>query len=50
MLSEADAGILFRPPDNVIREFPQFPVTREYEELRREFLKASRRVLDAGPP
>jgi phosphoserine/homoserine phosphotransferase len=50
MLSEADAGILFRPPDNVIREFPQFPVTREYDELRREFLKASRRVLDAGPP
>jgi phosphoserine/homoserine phosphotransferase len=34
MLSEADAGILFRPPDNVIREFPQFPVTRDYEELR----------------
>ena len=31
MLSEADAGILFRPPDNVVREFPQFPVTRTYE-------------------
>jgi len=34
MLAEADAGILFRPPDNVIREFPQFPVTRDYLELR----------------
>jgi phosphoserine/homoserine phosphotransferase len=34
MLSEADAGILFSPPDNVIREFPQFPVTRSYIELR----------------
>jgi phosphoserine/homoserine phosphotransferase len=34
MLAEADAGILFRPPDNVIREFPQFPVTRDYDELR----------------
>jgi phosphoserine/homoserine phosphotransferase len=34
MLAEADAGILFRPPDNVIREFPQFPVTRDYAELR----------------
>jgi phosphoserine/homoserine phosphotransferase len=34
MLSEADAGILFRPPDNVIAEFPQFPVTRSYAELR----------------
>jgi phosphoserine/homoserine phosphotransferase len=37
MLSEADAGILFRPPDNVIREFPQFPVTRSYAELLVEF-------------
>ncbi len=45
MLAEADAGILFRPPDNVIREFPQFPVTHSYEELRREFSKASVREL-----
>ncbi len=37
MLAEADAGILFRPPDNVVAEFPQFPVTREYEALRSEF-------------
>jgi phosphoserine/homoserine phosphotransferase len=48
MLAEADAGILFRPPENVIREFPQFPVAREYDELRGEFLKASRRALDAA--
>lgn len=40
MLSEADAGILFRPPDNVIEEFPQFPVTRDYDELRAAFLEA----------
>ena len=33
MLSEADAGILFRPPPNVIEEFPQFPVTEGYPEL-----------------
>ena len=33
MLSEASAGILFRPPDNVIDECPQFPVTRDYAEL-----------------
>jgi phosphoserine / homoserine phosphotransferase len=45
MLAEADAGILFRPPDNVVREFPQFPVTREYDELRREFAKASSREI-----
>jgi phosphoserine/homoserine phosphotransferase len=40
MLSEADAGILFRPPDNVIEEFPQFPVARNYDELRSEFQRA----------
>lgn len=33
MLSTADTGVLFRPPQNVIDEFPQFPVTREYGEL-----------------
>jgi phosphoserine/homoserine phosphotransferase len=41
MLSEADAGILFRPPDNVIQEFPQFPVARSYDELRSEFQRAT---------
>ena len=45
MLSEADAGILFRPPQNVIDEFPQFPVAREYSELQAEFAKASLRDL-----
>jgi phosphoserine/homoserine phosphotransferase len=44
MLAEADAGILFRPPDNVAREFPQFPVTKSYEELRRAFAEASARL------
>ncbi|MCX8036712.1 MAG: bifunctional phosphoserine phosphatase/homoserine phosphotransferase ThrH [Candidatus Sumerlaeia bacterium] len=34
MLAEADVGILFRPPANVVAEFPQFRVTREYEELK----------------
>ena len=37
MLSEADAGILFYPPDNVIEEFPQFPVTLNYEEMKSAF-------------
>ena len=40
MLAEADAGILFRPPPNVIDEFPHFPVTRTYEELREAFARA----------
>ncbi|MEM8953049.1 MAG: bifunctional phosphoserine phosphatase/homoserine phosphotransferase ThrH [Verrucomicrobiota bacterium] len=34
MLAEADAGILFSPPKNVIEEFPQFPVTNTYKELK----------------
>jgi phosphoserine/homoserine phosphotransferase len=44
MLAEADAGILFRPPDNVVQEFPQFPVTRSYDELRAAFLDADKRL------
>ena len=34
MLGEAHAGILFHPPEQVIRAFPQFPVTQSYAELR----------------
>jgi phosphoserine/homoserine phosphotransferase len=41
MLAEADAGILYRPPENVAREFPQFPVTQSYDELREAFQRAA---------
>jgi len=41
MLAEADAGILYRPPENVVREFPQFPVARSYDELRAAFEHAA---------
>ncbi|MBL7138750.1 MAG: bifunctional phosphoserine phosphatase/homoserine phosphotransferase ThrH [Bacteroidales bacterium] len=34
MLKQADVGILFRPPQNVIDDFPQFPVTNDYEQLK----------------
>ncbi|HTO48472.1 MAG TPA: bifunctional phosphoserine phosphatase/homoserine phosphotransferase ThrH [Burkholderiales bacterium] len=44
MLAEADAGILFHPPENVIREFPQFPVALTYDELKGAFLEAGRRL------
>ena len=47
MLAEADAGILFRPPDNVIREFPQYPVATTYEEARTCWTEASERNLKA---
>ena len=44
MLAEAHAGILFHPPQNVIDEFPQFPVTQSYDQLRTEIDKAYARV------
>ena len=34
MLTQADVGILFRPPQNVINDFPQFSVTNDYRELQ----------------
>jgi phosphoserine/homoserine phosphotransferase len=34
MLSQAEYGILFCPPENVIRDFPQFPVAKDYEGLK----------------
>jgi phosphoserine / homoserine phosphotransferase len=34
MLKAADKGILFRPPENVVREFPEFPVTHDYNTLK----------------
>jgi len=45
MLSEAEAGILFKAPQNVIEEFPQYPAVHTYEELKEEFRKASIRDL-----
>ena len=45
MLAEADAGILFHAPQNVIEEFPQFPAVHTYEDLKKEFIKASNRDL-----
>jgi phosphoserine/homoserine phosphotransferase len=39
MLQEADAGILFRPPENVVREYPRFPVTESYAELKSAICK-----------
>ena len=45
MLAEADAGILFKSPQNVIEEFPQYPAVHTYEDLKKEFIKASNRDL-----
>ena len=42
MLEEANSGFLFRPPQNVIDEFPQFPVMSDYSDLLS--------VIDAAGP
>ena len=34
MLLEAKHGVLFRPPKNVIEEYPELPVVHEYSELK----------------
>ncbi|MCU5783235.1 phosphoserine phosphatase [Alcanivorax balearicus MACL04] len=45
MLAEAEQGILFHAPDNVIAEFPQFPAVHSYQDLKKEIVKASSREL-----
>ena len=40
MLKKADAGIFFRPPESITKEFPQFPVTHQYEEMKQAFIQA----------
>ncbi len=44
MLEEADAGILFRPPEKVVAEFPMYPVTHTYAELEAAILEAQGRL------
>ena len=39
MLMAATHGILFNPPPNVIEEFPQFPIVKNYIELKKLILK-----------
>jgi phosphoserine / homoserine phosphotransferase len=38
MLGQADHGILFHAPENVVRQFPQFPAVNEYADLLRLIL------------
>ncbi len=37
MLRQAGHGLLFSPPENVVNEFPHFPVAKNYEELKSKF-------------
>jgi phosphoserine/homoserine phosphotransferase len=34
MLQQADKAFLFRPPQNVIDDYPEFPVAMNYEEMK----------------
>jgi len=45
MLSEADLGVLFRAPANVIEEFPQYQAVTEYDDLKRAFAAFSERDI-----
>ncbi len=39
MLKAAHKGIFFCPPDSIIKEFPQFPVTYNYKDCFDQFIK-----------
>ena len=38
MLKQAEAGILFHAPQNVIDEFPQFPAVQTFDNLKKKFV------------
>jgi phosphoserine/homoserine phosphotransferase len=50
MLLAADSGFLFRPPANVVAEFPQLPVSQTYTELAGCLRSASSRRLGDFQP
>lgn len=45
MLAQAEQGILFHAPQNVIEEFPQYPAIQTFEDLKKAFINASNREL-----
>ena len=44
MLGQAEAGVLFSPPDTLVEQFPQYPVARDYDQMRAAFEEAAVRV------
>ena len=44
MLAAADAGFFIHPPESIVAQFPQFPVTRSYEALAARIDEAARRL------
>ena len=47
MLQAADAGFFIHPPESIVAQFPQFPVTRSYAELEAAIDAASARLAAA---
>lgn len=45
MLGAAHAGFFIHPPESIVQQFPQFPVTRSYAELTTAFDAASKRLV-----
>ena len=45
MLQQANSGILFCPPENVIKEFPQFPIAKNYSDFQALLLSAKEKLL-----
>lgn len=44
MLAAADAGFFIHPPESIVAQFPQYPVTRSYPELRSKIEEAAARL------
>lgn len=44
MLGAAHAGFFIHPPESIVAQFPQFPVTRSYEQLAARIDEASKRL------
>jgi phosphoserine / homoserine phosphotransferase len=47
MLTAADAGFFIHPPESIVAQFPQFPVTRSYPELKAHIDAAALRLRTA---
>ena len=45
MLGAADAGFFIHPPEAIVAQFPQFPVSRSYAELKASIDGAAKRLL-----
>ena len=44
MLQQADRGILFCPPESVIKEFPQYPIANNYKGFQDLLISARQKL------